>query len=48
MSNQATTMASDTILMVVKEINEWVKKKTNNVIDLRVLVSKFFCFKRYT
>ena len=27
MSNQATTMASDTILMVVKEINEWVKKK---------------------
>lgn len=41
MSNQATTMASDTILMVVKEINEWVKKKTNNVIDLRVLVSSF-------
>lgn len=45
MSNQATTMASDTILMVVKEINEWVKKKTNNVIDLRVLVSSFFALR---
>lgn len=45
MSNQATTMASDTILMVVKEINEWVKKKTNNVIDLCVLVSSFFALR---
>ena len=45
MSNQATTMVSDTILMVVKEINEWVKKKTNNVIDLRVLVSSFFALR---
>lgn len=45
MHNQATDVVSNTILMVVKKINEWVKKKTNNIIDLRILVSSFLALR---
>ena len=41
-TNKAATMAGSAIVSVVNDINDWIKRKTNNAIDLRVLISSLF------
>lgn len=41
-TNRATTMVGTTIISMAKEVNNWIKAKTNNALDLRVLVSSLF------
>lgn len=41
-ANSSTTILGNTIILLIKDINEWVRNKTNNLLDLKVLVSSIF------